>query len=469
MPVYKRQEIGALLAAVRRGEAAPVYLIFGERFLGRNFCDQLLAELLPEPPARETNIESLDGESEDPARLLHLLKTYSLFPGRRVLRVLDCDFFHSRAVSKTLWEKAEQAYEAGDTNRALSSLRRVISAAGGFTLGEIREWPEMAPERWREIFGFAKPSRDLTWAHELLQKSGETAFTADQGREGIGDELERILRGSIPANNILVLVAETVDKRKRLFKYLEQEGVVVDLTVGAGSTSAARQDQEAVLQGLISETLAGLGKKIERRAMEALLERVGFHPTAIVQEAEKVGLYADDEQTVSLAHVDAVVGRTREEALFELTEAVGSGNVEQSVRILSHLREHGIHSLVILATVRNFLRKLLLIRSYQDLESPLYRRGVTFPAFSKGYLPQLKECRSGSEVLAGHPYAVYKLFSLAEQFSAGELIAGLAATLEAEHRLKGSAVPDWLVMEHLLLELTRKLKIADGPPSAYGS
>ena len=186
----------------------------------------------------------------------------------------------------------------------------------------------------------------------------------------------------IPRDNILVLLAEAVDKRKRLYKYIKQHGVILDLAVDPGSSAAAKRDQDKVLTELLQSTLAKYGKEIEPQTVPLFLERVGFHPVAAVMEAEKLALYVDDSKVITQEDVDAIIGRTREEALFELTEAVTSGKFEDGLLILDHLQSSGIHGLAILATLRNHLKKLLLVRSLQEVKSPAYTKSLSF-LFSK--------------------------------------------------------------------------------------
>ena len=61
---------------------------------------------------------------------------------------------------------------------------------------------------------------------------------------------------------------------------------------------------------------------------------------------------------------DDLLGRPREEALYELTESVTSGKLEDGLLILEHLQNNGVHGLAILATLRNHITKLLIVRSF---------------------------------------------------------------------------------------------------------
>jgi DNA polymerase-3 subunit delta len=223
--------------------------------------------------------------------------------------------------------------------------------------------------------------------------------------------------------------------------------------VDTGATSAARKDQENLLKELVQKTLAGFGKKLEPQALPVLLDRVGFHPNGVVMETEKLAL-ASESDLVTLAELNDLVGRTREEALYELNEAVGNRDLEGALISLVRLEENGLNPLVIVAGLRNFFRKLLLVRALVEAEHPAYNEGISYPAFQKGYLPRLKSAfTSWPSQLAGHPFVVYKAFQQAERFSMTRLEKGFKELLACEYRLKGSRLPDYLILEAFLFDL----------------
>ncbi|MGW8161506.1 MAG: DNA polymerase III subunit delta, partial [Desulfobulbales bacterium] len=186
--------------------------------------------------------------------------------------------------------------------------------------------------------------------------------------------------------------------------------------------------------------------------------RVGFNPVAAVMEAEKLALYVDDRKSITREDIDAIIGRTREEALFELTEAVTAGRIADGLLILNHLQSSGIHGLAILATLRNHLKKLLLVRSLQEIQSPAYTKSFSFPAFQNNYLPKIKEGRDEWTNLLwkNHPYGLFMLFKQAAQFTCEDLQKGLREILTAEYRMKGSQIDSRLVMDNLLFKLMKQ-------------
>ena len=464
MPVYKRQEFPKLLSEIEQGVTSQIYLIWGERYLCRNAAQEIIDHLLPEKDRQTTSLHHIDGDQEDFNKTLNLLKTFSLFSGPQIIRVTDSKLFYSKGVTKNVWDKACEKNERNETRQAQRYLLQMLNLAGISREDHDEEdITSLSAARWKKLFGFNKPQESLSWVRDLLAGSADIS----PGKKLESDAASMFVQAyesGIPKDNTLILLAEAVDKRKRLYKYIREHGVILDLAIDSGGSASAKRDQEKVLKELIQNTLAKYDKKIDSATLPVLLERVGFHPVAAVMEAEKLALYVEDRRTITRDDVDAIIGRTREEALYELTESVTSGKLEDGLRILDHLQDNGIHGLAILATLRNHLKKLLLVRSLQKLDSPSYSRSISFPAFQKSYLPELKKERDEWSALLWkmHPYALFMLFRQAKQFRFEDLQDGLKEVLAAEYRVKSSGVDNRLIMDNLLFSLMRQKMMGAG-------
>ena len=465
MPVFKRQDIPKLLSEIKQGSAFQIYLIWGERYLCRSAAQELIDHLLPEQERQTTSLQHIDGDQEDFNKTLNILKTYSLFSGPKIIWVTDSKLFYSKGVAKSVWEKACEKKERNETKQALRYLLQMLNLAG-ISKEDLNDEKitSLSATRWKNLFGFNKPQDDLSWVQDLLADSADTP-PAKGSESDTASMFVQAYENGIPQDNTLILLAEAVDKRKRLYKYIQEHGVILDLAVDSGGSAAAKRDQEKVLTGLIHNTLEKYDKKIDPKTLPVLLERVGFHPVAAVMEAEKLALYVADRKTITRDDIDAIIGRTREEALYELTESVTSGKLEDGLLILDHLQNNGVHGLAILATLRNHIKKLLLIRSFQELKSPAYTQSLSFPVFQKSYLPKIKEGRDEWFTLLWkiHPYALYMLFRQAKQFRCEDLQDGLKEVLAAEYRMKSSSVDSRLIMDNLLFSLMRQKMVGAGP------
>jgi DNA polymerase-3 subunit delta len=448
MAQIKRSE---LLSSLQDGTFpfnSQVFLFCGERFLCKEAADSIQNKLLAQQPGA---VHTIDGDGEDPGQTLARLMSYSLLPGRQLYRVSNSRIFHSKNVASEIWAKAAQAFQAGRPDPALRHLQAMIQSveleiAGPSPLSEITQ------QEWKKIFAFDKPGESLDWADKLLTESGEITKVT---KANLVDRYIEAFDKGLPGGNILLLTAETVDKRQRLFTYIKKKGTIVDCSVASGANAAAQNEQKAVLKEVMQKTLQEFGKKIDPRAVEIFFERVGFHPVAVVTETEKLVHFVGDRPVISCNDLEEMVARNREDALYELTDAFSKRQVGRTLTILSRLLEQGIHSLAILATMRNFLKKQLIYRSLQMRPSPGWRRGMNANEFQNHYLPDLKAQGEWSELLQGHPYALFMSFTKASEYSCSGLKRWLTMLLDAEFRLKGSPLPQQLVLEELFLSMLK--------------
>lgn len=452
MALIKRNELPALLKEGRELEDLRIFLFFGERYLCREAADTLQEHLLSRESGAVTPIE---GEKEDHARTLARLMSFSLLPGRQIYRVTDSRIFHSKTVAADIWEKAITAEEAG---KSTAAMRHIISFAriGALDLQSRTPFSEVPGSEWEKHFGFAKPESDLGWADALLVQAVGTGKMTPGSAADITEKYTESFNGAIPRQNYLILTAETVDKRQKLFSFIKKNGLAVDCSVAAGAAVTAQKEQKGVLREMMDKTLREFRKTIDPQAVEIFFERVGFQPSAVVMETEKLALFVGDRETITSDDLEQMVGRSREDALFELTDAFGKRQVGKTLTILKRLQDNGTHGLAIMATMRNYIRKMLIYRSLQLQTHPLWQSGMNARQFQNSYLPALKENEEWKEHLGGHPYALFMSFSKAAEFSCNQLKIWLTLLLEAEYRLKGSPLPQHIILEDLFLSMFKQ-------------
>jgi len=446
MALQKRTELKKLLAAIEAGNHKQLYLCFGERYLCRQSAEQIEKTFLK---TAEATSHHLDGTTEDNSRILSRIFSFSLLPGIQVYRVTDSNLFLSRNISSQIWEKAVKAHQQGRSKSAVRHLLDLLNSASVHPEGQT-VFSDISPDQWQKVFGFSHPGENIDWADTLL---ADAPVQQPSPQINTADRFISAIEQGIPVQNVLVLTTENVDKRTKLYNQIKKHGEIIDCSVTAGVSRTALLEQKDVIQEMVNSTLAQFGKTMEPRARELLFQRVGFYPVAVVMEVEKLALYVEDREIIGVKDVDVMVARTREDAIFQLTEALGNRNRSQSLTILSNLSKDGVHSLALLASIRNYFRKLLIFRSLQLSAEPVWTSTMNAQSFQNQYLPALKDKGVWGDLLKGHPYALFMGFSKAAEFKVSGLKKSLGLVLEAEYRLKGAPIPPNIVLEELTLTL----------------
>ena len=452
MALIQRTELSDLLADKEQIVKNNIILLFGERYLCRESAEQLKDVLTA--AGKEGAVHPIDGESENPEQTIAKLLSFSLLPGKQLYLVTDSTIFHSKSVAADIWEKARVAAESSKEHAAMRHLG-ALARLGSLKLESQQPFSEISAAQWINLFGFDKPGTALDWADKLLVQAVGTGKLPAGSRANAADKLMEAFSGRVPPQNYLILSTENIDKRQKLFKFIQENGLVVDCSIATGSAAAAQKAQREVLLEMVNKTLREGNKSMDQEAINMLFDRIGPYPVAIVSETEKLMHYVGDAAHISTADVANTVGRSREDALFELTEAFGKRQVGNSLVILNRLQDNGTHGLAILATMRNYLKRLLIQRSIQLQPSPRYERSMSAKEFQNAYLPALKKSERFKEHLSGHPYALYMGFQKASEFGCTYLRESFTHILEAEYRLKGSPVDQRIILEDMFLTLFR--------------
>lgn len=446
MALFVPQQLPALLETFDQSPPRAV-LLFGESYLCRSTAARIEEALLADGGV----LHAIDGDEEDVHETFARISSYSLLGGRQVYRVSNTRLLYSKNNAKTLWERVLKARAGAQDERIRKALSAFVGAAGLPLQEDILHG--MSAAQWQKNFNFAQPDDDLTWTSAYLCATKEQEGPASAGADP-EEQLIGLLTRGLPPANVLILVAAEVDKRKKLFKYLKENEAIIDCSVAEGSGSKARDAQMAVLHSLLAATLNEQKKKLPPNLVPVLFERVGFHPVALVNELRKLMLAAGERESISREDIDELVGRTRQDAIYELTGAVAKGELDEALIILQRLLDNGVYHLAVMASLRNYVRSALLYRSLIETCDLPFSLSMNFNTFQQRYLPLLKE--QGDErqkELAGHPFALFNQFKDAFQLPLSVLIAWMELLLEAEFRLKDSGAKVELILHRLVCSM----------------
>lgn len=118
---------------------------------------------------------------------------------------------------------------------------------------------------------------------------------------------------------------EQLDKRKKITKLIQKEGVVTEV----------KEMTEPEIRAFIIDSLNEENMNIDDMALDMFLERTGISYSNVKSELDKVVLYAD--HTITADDVDNVVSISMEQNIFKLTELVLNGRKDEAVKLVRQL------------------------------------------------------------------------------------------------------------------------------------
>ncbi|MBI9075558.1 MAG: hypothetical protein JEZ02_09125 [Desulfatibacillum sp.] len=362
---------------------APVYLIYGDEMLYKEAFAKLLDAMVPKEQ-QGLNYDPLDGRDMAASSVVASLLTYPMFPGTKVVAWLDSKVFYSQKQTLALLEKAADVFKDKGVERASRfvldylSIRKIDLA----DINRADPGPGLnLPEDHKGLAG--------DWLDEAI------TYCIDEGKEvpeylDEGEMIVQVLEQGCGENH-LIITADLADKRKKLFKYIKEHGVVVDCSVPKGSLKA---DKDAQLQALTvqkNRVLKARNKSMEPRAFTMLVDRIGADLRAFSNALEKLASYVGDRPNISAKDVDTLVNRTKEDPIFAFTGALAEKNVQQTLELLDRLLSNDFHPLAVIAASANHFRRFLAIKVF--LAGPFgsrWNKGMQFNAFKSGVMPAIE-------------------------------------------------------------------------------
>ncbi len=446
--------LDSVLAELKRGKTAPCYLLCGdEEFLLKDALEKITGLLIPDPQDRELNLFVTDGEREDVDSLCESLITPPLLPGRKVIVVRDTRLFQSKNILASLIGRIRERL-ASDPDRAAADFQQFLKITG-FQLDDLRDggWRKIDDDQWKRIVTDDGGAGRETWLPKAVELVATRNSPPVSERPEETDRLERTLTGAMPDENHLILTAEVVDRRKKLFKTISAAGRVLIFTKIKGE---ARQQQ--AIQEMAAEPLARSGKRLSAEAWSALGQKTGFNLRESLGAIEKLITYAGQRRQIEAADVEAVIGRTKEDTIFALTAALSGRNLSRALQTLHELIDQGLHPLMIMTMITKEIRflfqaKLLIASGRLGPYSP----DADYGRFQKTVYPAVRKLAGdGNETIAlvsQHPFVIYQALKNAGRFARGELAGYLELLVRTDLALKTTGQEPRLLLERFLIRV----------------
>jgi DNA polymerase-3 subunit delta len=160
------------------------------------------------------------------------------------------------------------------------------------------------------------------------------------------ESLERYVKAPVDTA-CLVLVADSLDKRRSLTKQLLSHASVVECAGPADVNEAARWVRDRAAQE---------GKTIDAREARLVAERTGPDISRLRSDVERLVLYAGENKAITEADVREVVGAATSQDDWGVTRAIERGAAGDALRELAMLMDGGAVPYMILGQLAWFVR-----------------------------------------------------------------------------------------------------------------
>jgi DNA polymerase III subunit delta len=177
-----------------------------------------------------------------------------------------------------------------------------------------------------------------------------------------------------------------------------------------------------------------------------------------MSELEKLISFVGDRPVIEKGDVEEAIGRTKEDDIFALTNALSEKNQLAALEALKNLLDQGIHHLIILTMIVREVRLLLQARILADSgKLPKFNNSMEYGWFQRNLYPAIGELNKSPVkreglIFSQHPFVVYNSLRNCLRFTYSRLVNLLDELLELERSFKSSASDPQLLLEMFLVK-----------------
>lgn len=168
-------------------------------------------------------------------------------------------------------------------------------------------------------------------------------------------QLEPILENPVESS-VFVIFAEKVDKRKKAIKILLDKAVCVEF----------KKPYDNEVPRWILHLAKNLGLTVATDAVHRLHRLVGNNLSELDSQLQKIQQFIGTKTNVEIGDVNSVVSFSREENIFDFTNAIGQKDRVKALEQLVSLLDQGQSEVGIVHLLSRHIRILLTVRSGMD-------------------------------------------------------------------------------------------------------
>ncbi len=238
------------------------------------------------------------------------------------------------------------------------------------------------------------------------------------------DALTEVVKANIPSA-VLLVTATTVDRRRKFYKAVTKHGLAVE----------CRPMWDRELRGWVVGEARRLGKALDPDAAHLLMDMVGNDLGKMHNELVKLVNYVGEQPSIGLEDAEKTVADLKLSTVYDLTEALGTGQLAPALLALNKLAESGAPQVRTLWFVTQHFRSLLSAREAMD-------RGVD---------PETALMQVGVR-----KNVVWKVKRQLPTRNVAQLRRALIRIAQLDDDLRRSKVPAQLLLDQLVLDLCER-------------
>jgi DNA polymerase-3 subunit delta len=452
-------DLEKVLIDLKEGNAAPSpcsLLYGGEDYLIQDALNKIIAITVPDAD-RDLNLFFMDGEHEDIDALCDTIMTPPLIPGKKLVVLRHTRLFQSKRVLPEILQKIRYYIES-DPDTAVKYFTQFMQITG-WSLDDLMNegWKRISDADWQKIVEGDSGHDRETWLPGIIDVCIRRGIGATEKRDDT-ERLEDVLKSGIPDGNHLIITAETVDKRKRLFKVISETGMILHFSPAKGEAR-----QKNVLMDAAKDLLAKSGKKLSPRAWIAIGKKTGFTLADSMSALEMLITYTGERTSIEEADVEEVVGKTKEDTIFDLTGALAEKNLHKALSNMKDLFDQGVNHVLILSMIVREIRFLLHAKTFiKSGKIAAFHQNMDYDAFHKSVYPVIQAVmnekgKKGSrgDLGAQHPYVIYHALKNSHRFAYEHLVSYLEDLFDMDMAFKTTSKEPKFLLERFIMKVCR--------------
>lgn len=229
----------------------------------------------------------------------------------------------------------------------------------------------------------------------------------------------------LPDTTVIIMVEESVDKRSRLYKWIQKNGYVAEFAY----------QEESALRQWITEYLQKDGKGMDGPAIHMVLERTDCKMSAIENELQKLVLYVGNREKITVEDVKELVPEPVNNQIFRMISAVSEGKTRQALDYyydLLALKEPPMRILFLMVREFNMLFRV------------------------KNLAQQGRQDGEIAKTVGTPPFAVKKYKATGKQYSYAVLKTQLNQCAKMENLVKNGDMNERIAIEMLILQFANR-------------